>query len=299
MIIDIHTHPFFPELLEDQPSPPQASPANQKLDLIADPAAIGQAIGLTSMKYMNRGPCILSLKDFQKQMVDAGIDMVAFQVALIKGENARQTNEQVANLLKQFGGRAIGFAGFDPNIGEQAITDIEYAVKNLGFKGVKIVSAILGLDINDKVFYPCYEKAQELGVPIMIHTGTALVMGCRAKHVHPLMIDDVAFDFPDLKIICAHLGGWNYMDVHSLLVRHPNVYADLSAWPLHPQYIDLVPWALFEDTVPDKILYGSDYPAGQTPKEALEAVGTLPISEDFRTKIIGENAVRLLGLQKI
>ena len=159
---------------------------------------------------------------------------------------------------------------------------------------VKTVPAILGLDINDKAFYPCYEKVQELGVPIMIHTGTALVMGCRGKHVQPLMIDDVAFDFPDLKIICAHLGGWNYMDVHSLLVRHANVYADLSFWPLNPRYTNLVPWKLLEETVADKILFGSDYPAGQTPKEALEAVGRLAVSENFKKKIKGENAAKLL-----
>jgi len=81
-----------------------------------------------------------------------------------------------------------------------------------------------------------------------------------------------AFDFPDLKIICAHLGGWQYMDVISMLIHHPNVYADVSFWPLNPNYIDMIPWKLLEKTVPDKILFGSDYPVGQTPKEAAEAV---------------------------
>jgi len=152
-------------------------------------------------------------------------------------------------------------------------------------------------NINDKALYPCYSKAKKLGVPIMIHTGaSSLVMGCRTKYVQPLMVDDVAFDFPDLKIICAHMGGHHYMDVHSMLVRHPNVYADLCFWPLNPRYKDLIPWRLLEETVPDKILLGSDYPCGQTPKEAVEAVRALPISEDFKLKILGENAARLLGL---
>jgi predicted TIM-barrel fold metal-dependent hydrolase len=109
-------------------------------------------------------------------------------------------------------------------------------------------------------------------------------------------VDDVAFDFPNLKIICAHLGAQYYMDVHSMMVRHPNVYADVCFWPLNPHYVDLIPWRLFEETVPDKVLLGSDYPCGQTPKEAAEAVGRLPISEDFKRKILGENATRLLGL---
>jgi predicted TIM-barrel fold metal-dependent hydrolase len=58
----------------------------------------------------------------------------------------------------------------------------------------------------------------------------------------------------------------------------------------------MIPWSLFEKTVPDKILLGSDYPAGQTLGEAVEAVRSLPISEDFKGKILGENAARLLGL---
>jgi predicted TIM-barrel fold metal-dependent hydrolase len=58
----------------------------------------------------------------------------------------------------------------------------------------------------------------------------------------------------------------------------------------------MIPWRLLEDTVPDKILLGSDYPCGQTPKEAVQTVRALPISEDFKLKILGENAARLLGL---
>jgi predicted TIM-barrel fold metal-dependent hydrolase len=110
------------------------------------------------------------------------------------------------------------------------------------------------------------------------------------------MVDDVAFDFPELKIICAHLGGYSYMDVHNMLVRHPNVYADLSFWPLNPCYKDLIPWRLLEETVPDKILLGSDYPFGQTPKEAAEGVESLPVSHGFKPKILEENSTKLLNL---
>ena len=83
----------------------------------------------------------------------------------------------------------------------------------------------------------------------MIHTGDSIVMGYRTKYVQPWMVDDMAFDFPDLRIICAHLGGHRYMDIHSMIVRHPNVYADLSFWPLIPRYMDLIPWRFLEETV--------------------------------------------------
>jgi hypothetical protein len=196
-----------------------------------------------------------------------------------------------------FPDKFIGFAGFDPNRGEEAVADIEHAIKDLGYKGLKTVSPLLELDINDKAFYPCYAKAQELGVPITIHTGaSSLVMGSRIKYAQPTMVDDVAFDFPDLKIICAHMGGHQYMDAYNMLVRHRNVYADLCFWPLNPLYKDMIPWRLLEDTVPDKILLGSDYPCGQTPKEAVQTVQELPISEEFKQKILGGNAANLLSL---
>ena len=283
MIIDIHAHPMFQETVQELFSTPAGAREFQNVEL-------------TSKNYYDRSPNILSLTDFQKEMATAGIDKVGLLLPGKKGVPARQTNEQLSALLQMLPDKLIGFAGFDPNQGDEAVVDIKQAVKELGFKGIKTVSSLLELDINDKALYPCYTVAQELNVPIIIHTGPALIINALIKHVQPLMVDEVAFDFPDLKIICAHMGGHHYMEVHNLLVRHPNVYADLSFWPLHPYYKDMIPWSLFEKTVPDKILLGSDYPAGQTLGEAVEAVRSLPISEDFKGKILGENAARLLGL---
>ena len=284
MIIDMHVHPIFEEVLQNLSAIPQGLRMIHNLEQ-------------TSKNYFYRSQKILSLADFQQEMGDAHIDRVALLITGVKGIPVRQTNERVSTLLHMLPDKFIGFAGFDPSQGEEAVADIEYAVKKLGFKGLKIVSSMMDLDINDKALYPCYAKAQELGVPITIHTGaSSLVMGSRVKHIQPLMVDDVAFDFPNLKIICAHMGGHQYMDVHSMLVRHRNVYADLCFWPLNPHYRDMIPWRLLEDTVRDKILLGSDYPCGQILKEAVEAVQNLPISDDFKVKILGKNAARLLAL---
>jgi uncharacterized protein len=286
MIIDMHVHPVFQEALQELSASPEALLVIKNLDQ-------------TSKNYYYRDQTIISLPDLFQEMDDAHIDWVALQNAAYTGMpvTARQSNEQLSILLQMFPDKFIGFAAFNPLDGEDAVADIEFAVKKLGFKGIKIVHSLLDLDINDKSIYPCYEKVQELGVPITIHTGaSSLIMGCRVKHVHPLMIDDVAYDFPDLKIICAHMGGHQYMDVHSMLVRHRNVYTDLCFWPLHPQYRDLIPWEMLHDTVQDKLLLGSDYPCGQTPKEAVDTVQNIPISNDFKVKILGENAVKLLGL---
>ncbi len=265
-----------------------------KLDIVANPQQFGIAAGRTAHLYYHRDPPVLRLEEFVNQMDEARIDRVVLLNPARKGVPVRPTNEDVAKLLEQFPEKFIGFAGFDPNDGAHAVQEIEYAVKELGFSGVKTVASMVELDINDDKFYPCYAKAEELGIPIVIHTGSAILKGVRARHVHPLMIDDVAFDFPDLRIICAHLGGWQFMDLIGSLVHHSNVFADLSFWPLNPLYQNIIPWSLLESTVSDKILFGSDYPAGQSPKEAADAVKRLPVSQSFKDKILGENASRLL-----
>ena len=295
MIIDIHSHPTFTDFMQEGHAPSKLWPANKKLDIVADPSKMGIAMHLTSKQYKGAQPVMLSVEEFKKHL-DESHNLINFLCPLTKGQSAKESNEKAAKLIKQFEGRAIGFAGFDPS-SKDPVGDIEYAVNELDFKGLKIIPSILGLDINDALFYPCYEKIQELGVPITIHTGAGLIMGCRIKHVRPILIDDVAFDFPGLKIIAAHLGCWDFMDVHSLLVRHTNVYSDLSAWSLDARYTDLVPWTLFEQTVSDKLLLGSDYPAAQTPQQALESVRGLPISEEFKAKIMGKNAAKLLGIE--
>jgi len=293
MIVDIHVHPQFIEPQQGK-MPPQLT--TKKLDIVANPQHLPIALSQTSHNYYQRNHAMLPLPEFIDQMDKARIDKVVLVNPAIKGIPVRPMNEDVAKLLKEYPDRFIGFAGFDPNTGEQSVHEIQYAIEELGFSGIKAVSSALELDINDKTFYPCYGKAEELGIPILIHTGSVILKGLRVKHVHPLMIDDVAFDFPDLKIICAHLGGWQYMDATNMLVHHSNVFADISFWPLNPFYVDIVPWSLLERTVPDKILLGSDYPAGQTPKEAAEAVKKLPVGQSFKEKILGTNASKILGL---
>jgi predicted TIM-barrel fold metal-dependent hydrolase len=291
--IDVHVHPQFVEPQQGNISPQLDT---KKLDVVANPQHFPIALGQTSQCYFQRNHVMLGLPEFINQMNKARIDRAVLVNPAIKGVPVRPVNEGVAELLKTYPDRFIGFAGFDPNTGAQAVDEIEYAVEELGFSGIKSVASALELDINDGAFYPCYSKAEELGIPILIHTGSVIVKGVRVKHVHPLMVDDVAFDFPDLKIICAHLGGWQYLDAISMLLRHRNVFADLSFWPLNPLYSGFVPWSLLEQTVSDKILLGSDYPAGQTPREAVEAVKKLPVSQSFKEKILGKNAAAVLGL---
>ena len=96
---------------------------------------------MTSQLYYGRNPVTLSIDDFIVDMDAGGIDKVVLVNTALKGSPMRMLNEGVAKLLKRYPERFIGFAGFDPNTGEQAVQDIEHAVEELGFKGIKTVSS--------------------------------------------------------------------------------------------------------------------------------------------------------------
>ncbi len=271
MVIDFHAHPVFQGM------------------------AIHPGLDRLSQAYYGRDALKITVSDFIGELNRAGIDRAVLLTVCWKNLPARPRNEATAQLVRQNPNRFLGFAGFDPNTGEEAVAEIEYAIQELGLVGVKTIAQNAELPYNDPLYYPVYQKIQALKVPILVHTGPSF-LGTRTKFWDSTAIDDVALDFPEMKIVLAHMGMQNFMDAHSLLVRHPNVYADLSFWPLHPSYRRLIPWSLLEETVAEKILLGSDFPVGQTPAEAVDAVRGLPISEKFKSQIFGENAAKLLGL---
>lgn len=248
-----------------------------------------------SKAYYGRECMKWTLERFIAELDPAGVAKAIALTASWKGQPIRQRNEATAELVSRHPDRLMGFASFDPNTGAEAVEEIEYAVQDLGLSGVKIIAQNVEVFYNDTRVYPIYEKVQELGIPILFHTGPSF-LHTRSKFGDPLTLDDVAHDFPKMKVIVAHLAMEGFLDAHSLLVRHANVYADLSFWPLHPTYRRLIPWQVLEETVADKLLFGTDFPVGQTPTEAVAAVRSLPVSDDFKTKILGENAARVLGL---
>jgi predicted TIM-barrel fold metal-dependent hydrolase len=138
-----------------------------------------------------------------------------------------------------------------------------------------------------------YALAEQEGVPVMFHTGTSIFPGARIKYGHPLAIDDVAVDFPNLKIIMAHGGRPLWMaEAFFLMRRHPNVYMDISGIPpkLLLKYFPRI------EEIASKTLFGSDWPSPGIPGMRVNAEGilALPLSEETKRKILYDNADRLL-----
>src|SRR5262245_19985990 len=139
-----------------------------------------------------------------------------------------------------------------------------------------------------------YRAAEERGRPVTIHTGTSIFPGARNRLADPMPVDDVAVDFPKLKILLAHAGRPLYMDTSVFLVRrHPNVHFDLSGIP-PKKLLEYLPRL---EELSDRCLWGTDYPSPgiASMKRNVEDFLSLPLSDAAKEKILWSNAVRVIG----
>jgi hypothetical protein len=196
---------------------------------------------------------------------------------------------------------------------KNTIWELEYWVKE---RGAKIFKFYPPEDtyINDPELWPFYKKAEELGIVLDIHTGFCWVPPGKSKYAVPLLLDDVARDFPDLRIVAFHMGYPYCDDLNMIAMGHPNVYVSLTL---------LIPWALcaprkFAKIIgealrwvgPEKIIWGTDY-AGfgaqiggavigmrefQIPEDMQQGYGYPEITDNDRRMIFGGNLAGLLGI---
>jgi uncharacterized protein len=212
----------------------------------------------------------------------------------------RIANEEVAEGCAAHPDVLIPFGSVDPHRGRAGAREARRLVGEYGVRGFKFHPSIQGFDPGDRMAYPLYEVIEELGVPALFHTGQTGIGACvpggggiRLKYSNPMLVDDVAVDFPELRIILAH-PSFPWQDEALAVATHkPYVHIDLSGWS--PKYFppQLVRYA--NSLLQDKVLFGSDYPV-ITPDRWLADFEKLDIKPAVRPKILKENAARLLGL---
>jgi hypothetical protein len=215
---------------------------------------------------------------------------------------ARIPNEEVAEGCAAHPDVLIPFASVDPHRGAAGVREARRLVREHGVRGFKFHPSLQGFSPDDRMAYPLYEAIEELGVPALFHTGQTGIGagvpgggGIRLRHSDPMLIDDVAVDFPELRIILAH-PSFPWQDEALAVATHkPYVYIDLSGWS--PKYFppQLVRYA--NTLLRDKVLFGSDYPV-LTPDRWLADFDRLDIKPEVRPRILKDNAARLLNLTK-
>jgi predicted TIM-barrel fold metal-dependent hydrolase len=211
------------------------------------------------------------------------------------------TNEYVHAMWKRHPRRIIqAWGAVEPAKGEIAIRQARKAVKELGFLGFHFHPIMQHFAVNDRRYYPLFEEISGMGAAVMIDVGTTGMgaglaggMGARIRHAHPSAIDDLAVDFPDLKIVMAH-PGWPWVDETTAVALHKgNVYWEMSGWA--PKYF---PGNLKVDMrarLQDKVMFGSDYPS-MPYERILREWGELGYKDEVMEKIFHRNAERILGL---
>jgi predicted TIM-barrel fold metal-dependent hydrolase len=229
---------------------------------------------------------------------------MAAVVFTVDAEHATGTepvpNEEVAEAAAANPDVLIPFASIDPFRGRAGVRQARRLVEECGVRGFKFHPNIQGFYPNDRMAYGLYEVIEETGTVALFHTGQTGIgagvpggAGIRLKYSNPLHVDDVAADFPQLKIILAH-PSFPWQDEALAVATHkPGVHIDLSGWS--PKYFppQLVQYA--NTLLQDKVLFGSDFPV-LTPDRWLADFDKLPIKESVRPKILKDNAARLLGL---
>ncbi len=226
-----------------------------------------------------------------KMLHDSGVDYGVVLTEISPITTGVISNEAVATFCQ--GHEAlIPFANINPFMVANPAQELERCVLDMGFKGLKLYPTYQGFYANDNTIYPIYAKAEELEIPVMIHTGSSIFRGARLKYGDPLWIDDVAVDFPDLTLIQVHSGrGFWYHRAFFLARLHSNVYMEISGLP--PQ--KLLEYFPELERNGEKIIFGSDWPGLRSIKANIEAIRSLAIDEQTKAMILGNNAARILG----
>jgi len=269
MIIDTHAQLFTPEFIAEIKS--------------------GRITGLDQMGYASffKGNVLDTIADMDAAEVDYSV-VVAVDAETTRGY--RVSNELVAEAVRRYPKRLIGFASVDPHKGMVACRELEHAVRNLGLVGLKIIPHLIDLCPNDPLMYPVLEKAAELKIPVLCHTGTHFHSGCKIKYNHPEYIDEVAIDFPSVTFIIAHFGYPWFYEAMSVVQKNANVYFNIAGWS--PRYIPEQVIKQMNSLLSEKVLFGSDHPL-LARKKIIDELKALPLKDTTRANIFEKNPLRI------
>jgi predicted TIM-barrel fold metal-dependent hydrolase len=236
-------------------------------------------------------------KDVPLEVTIGTMDAAGVELGLISAWHAPEgpliSNDEVASFVQEQPKRFAGIAAVDLHTPMEAVRELRRCVKDLGFKGLRVVPWLWGLPPNDRRYYPLYAECVELGVPFCTQVGhTGPLRTSETGRPIPYL-DDVALDFPDLVIVAGHIGYPWTDEMIALARKYPNVYIDTSAYTTKRYPLELVVY--LRGGGRNKILFGTNYPM-ITPQRALENVDSLGLDDEARELFLGGNARRVFGL---
>ncbi|MBP3325613.1 MAG: amidohydrolase family protein [Coprococcus sp.] len=279
MIVDTHTH-TYPEKI-----------AEKTLELLTGRAGtIAHTNGRTS--------------DLKKSMTEAGVDVSIVLPVATSPKQYERINETAYQTNESYHETGIwSFGGIHP--ANDNYKEILRDIKNKGLKGLKLHPDYQDAYMNDIRYKRIIDYASELDLAVVVHAGLDIGLPDEI-HCTPDMIVEILEEVKPTKLILAHLGGWQMWDEVYEKICGRNVYLDTAFSYGQIDWIEGVEhkWKLatteqflriIERHGADKILFATDSP-WSSQKKGVEDIKNLPVSDEVKDKILGENAKRLLGL---
>ena len=254
-------------------------------------------------KYFKGEPYHPTVPQIAADYRELGMAAVVFTVdSELATGHATLSNEEIAEAAAEHPDVLIPFGSIDPARGQAGIRAARRLVTEHGVRGFKFHPSIQAFEPNDRRHYPLYAELESLGVPALFHTGQTGIgsglpggRGIKLRYSDPMLLDDVAADFPGLTIIMAHPSvPWQDAAI-SVATHKANVYIDLSGWS--PKYFPPQLVRAANTMLREKVLFGSDYPLLR-PQRWMRDFEQLEIRDEVRPLIMKENAVRALGLHR-
>ena len=210
------------------------------------------------------------------------------------------SSEEIAERAAEHADVLIPFGSVDPHQGAEAVARARRLVEDHGVRGFKFHPSLQAFSPDDPAHYPLWAALEELAVPALFHTGQNGIgaglpggRGIKLRYSNPLLLDDVAADFPALTVILAHPSVPWQGEAISMATHKSNVFIDLSGW--RPKYFPPELVRAAGGMLRRKVLFGSDYPL-ITPERWMEDFAALGIDPAHVPGIVKDNAAAVLGL---
>ncbi len=213
----------------------------------------------------------------------------------------RVPNETVAAACRDFPDVFTGLGSVDPHKGEAAVAEVAN-IAALGLHGVKFHPSLQAFAPDDPAYWPVFAACQDHGLLALFHTGTSGIgagqpggQGIGLDYARPIRLDAVAAAHPGLTVVAAHFGWPWHMELVAMALHKSNVYIDISGWS--PKRIPAELVRELRGRLAGQFLWGSDFPF-ITPERCLIELESLDLPEPVLSRVLHENAARILGLDQ-
>jgi predicted TIM-barrel fold metal-dependent hydrolase len=242
--------------------------------------------------------CIFNLQqEMRRNRVDVALVLTSY-----KTNPGRPSTSDVVEATKNLPNIFVVAGLSYTNLSADNLDGLREYLREGSVRGLKIYPGYEPFYPADETLRPAYQLAREFKVPVMIHSGDTFTPHGKVKYAHPLHVDDVAVDYPDVNFIICHIGSPWFRDCMEVVYKNRNVYTDISGLVLgdfsdrFEEFMQKqIQEMLLYGVEPDKVLYGTDWPISEM-DSYLEFMGELRMPEKDRRKIMYENSARLFGI---